>query len=193
MTIAKPLKPKACKACKTLFQPRSSWARACSVLCGLEIARKVSEKKSHAAAVADRKETRERLEAMKTIPQLLREAQVSFNVFIRERDRQAGYPCISSGRPLDWSGNGVDAGHFRSVGAAPHIRYNEDNCHAQSKHDNQYLSGNMGAYRVGLIARIGLERVQALECANFLHKWTREELIEIKRAYMAKLKELKGR
>jgi hypothetical protein len=103
----------------------------------------------------------------------------------------AGHPCISSGRPLDWSGNQTDAGHFRSVGSAPHLRFNEDNVHAQSKHDNQFLSGNAVEYRIGLIARIGLDRVEALESDNAARKWTIEELMQIRDEYRLKLKKLK--
>jgi len=130
--------------------------------------------------------------AIKKIAELIAEAQTSFNAWIRKRDQLAGYPCISSGKPLDWSGNAVDAGHWRSTGAASHLRFNQDNCHAQSKHDNRYLAGNAAAYRIGLIDRIGLERVEALEANNIAHKWTREELIEIKETYKKKLKELQN-
>lgn len=138
----------------------------------------------------DREDTKTRKEALKRIPDLIKEAQAAFNAFIRARDKQAGYPCISSGRPLDWSGNAVDAGHFRSTGAASHLRFNEDNCHAQSKHDNQYKSGNAVEYRIRLIERIGLQRVEALESDNQPKKWERDELIAIKAKYKAKLKEL---
>lgn len=140
---------------------------------------------------ADRAETARRKEAIKGIPELTREAQVAFNAFIRARDQVAGFPCISSGRPLDWSGNAVDAGHFRSTGAAPHLRFNEDNCHAQSKFDNQWRAGNAVDYRIKLIERIGLERVEALECNNQIKRWTKPELIEIRYRYRAKARELK--
>jgi hypothetical protein len=56
--------------------------------------------------------------------------------------------------------------------------------------DNQYLSGNAVDYRIGLIQRIGLERVEALENNNEVHKWTADELREIKAMYRAKLKQL---
>ena len=138
------------------------------------------QKQIRAAAKVERAETRRRKEAIKTIPQLTREAQLAFNAYIRARDQAAGHDCISSGRPLDWSGNAVDAGHYRSTGAAPHLRFNEDNCHAQSKHDNQFLAGNAIDYRIRLISRIGLERVEALEADNEIRKWTREELIAIR-------------
>jgi hypothetical protein len=138
----------------------------------------------------DRATDRARRRALATIPELIKEAQREFNWFIRERDRRAGVPCISSGRPLDWSGNGVDAGHYRSVGAASHLRFDERNCHAQSKHDNQYKSGNVVEYRINLIKRIGLEAVEALEADNRVHKWQRDELIAIRDLYRKKRKEL---
>lgn len=143
------------------------------------------------AAKVDKAETRQRKEAIKRIPDLTKEAQIAFNSFIRERDRQAGHACISSGRPLDWSGNQVDAGHYRSTGAASHLRFHEDNCHAQSKHDNKFLAGNAVEYRSRLIARIGLARVESLEANNTPVKWTRDQLREIRDTCRAKTKELK--
>lgn len=134
---------------------------------------------------------RKRKEALKTLPMLLKAAQRSFNAYIRERDKAAGHPCISSGRPLNWAGNDVDAGHYRSVGAAPHLRFNEANVHAQSKHDNQWKAGNVVDYRINLIARIGLPAVEALENNNVVHKWGRSEVIAIKAMYDRRTKQLK--
>ncbi len=139
----------------------------------------------------DRMAVREKLEKLKTRSQWMKEAQASFNEYRREVAKVNGYPCISSGRPLDWSGNNVDAGHYRSVGSAPHLRFDERNCHAQSKHDNRYLSGNAVDYRIGLIARIGLAAVEALEEDNEPRKYTISELKSIKAHYVAKLKELR--
>lgn len=152
---------------------------------------RAEEKKARMAAKVERAETRRRKEALKTAPDLIKEAQIAFNAFIRERDRQAGHACISSGRPLDWSGNAVDAGHYRSTGAASHLRFHEDNCHAQSKHDNQFLAGNAVDYRIRLVARIGLARVEALEADNQVRKWTRQELMAIRDEYRLKNKKLK--
>lgn len=160
--------------------------KACSAECGqthmeLEKARKL------------KRERQEGLAKLKKRSDYLKEAQRNFNAFIRERDRLAGYPCISSGRPLDWSGNAVDAGHYRSTGAAPHLRFNEDNCHAQSKHDNLWLAGNAVDYRIQLIKRIGLDRVEALECNDTPRKFSVDDLIAIKAHYAARTKELKAK
>ena len=47
-------------------------------------------------------------------------------------------------------------------------------------------------YRLGLIRRIGLARVENLESDNEPHKWSHAELIEIKAKYRAKRKALEG-
>lgn len=119
------------------------------------------------------------------------EAQAAFNAFIRARD--ADQPCISSGRPLqqEAAGGGFDAGHYRSIGSAPHLRFHEDNVHGQTKQDNRYLAGNAVDYRFGLIARIGLEAVEALEADNSYRKWSIDDLKAIKALYREKLKALK--
>lgn len=174
----------AIKACRTPFPPRSMTHKCCSEDCAAEHARLEREKK-------DRQERQKGLQALKTKRDYIKEAQVAFNAFVRLRDQLAGHACISSGRQLDWSGNAVDAGHYRSVGSAPHLRFNEDNCHAQSKHDNQWKSGNAVDYRLGLIARIGLARVEALESNNIVRKWTVEELIALRDHYRAKLRQMK--
>lgn len=151
-----------------------------------------ASKKVRADKKAERAQTRKRKEAIKTIPDLIKEAQHAFNVYIRERDKDK--PCISCGKPpkeiIEFQG-GRDAGHYRSVGSAGHLRYCEDNCHAQCVKCNQWKAGNAVDYRIGLIARIGQVRVEALEGDNTPHKWTREELIEIKEMYRRKLRELK--
>jgi hypothetical protein len=173
-----------CTVCTETFRPQRMGQRVCSPSCAAVQGAKDRQKQ-------ERKETRERKQALKTRSDWLKEAQIVFNQFVRLRDQLAGHACISSGRPLDWSGNAVDAGHFRSVGSAPHLRFNEDNCHAQSKHDNQYKSGNAIDYRIGLIARIGLARVEALEADQTPRHYTIEDLKRIKAEYRAKLRALK--
>ena len=186
---------RVCKTCRTRFTPELPGAITCGPACAESFAVSKNGKERKKAAIKkqaiERRADKVRKDAVKTIADLIRAAQTSFNAFIRERDKQAGHACISSGRPLDWSANSVDAGHYRSRGAAPHLRFNEANCHAQSKQENRYASGNVLGYRLGLIARLGLEAVEALECNNEIHKWQRDELIEIKTTYAAKTRELK--
>jgi hypothetical protein len=181
--IATTLKPKTCAHCETRFTPARPMQKVCSPTC--------ARRKVEADKKAEKESFKARKQAIETIPQLIKEAQHAFNAFIRLRDRMGAYPCISSGRPLDWSGNAVDAGHYRSVGAASHLRFDERNCHAQSKHDNQYKAGNVVEYRINLIKRIGLEAVESLEADNTTMKWDRDTLRQIKTIYRAKARDLK--
>jgi len=140
----------------------------------------------------ERAQDRKRREELKRIPDLVREAQAAFNRWIRKRDEKE--PCISCGAPPpDLSGlhAGRDAGHYRSTGAASHLRFHEDNCHAQCVKCNQWGAGRAVEYRIGLLAKVGAVRVESLESNNIPHRWTREELIAIRALYVSKLKTLK--
>lgn len=194
MTIErKPAKPKPCKnpACSASFVPQRLGQKVCSPKCGLAIKHVNEEKARKSLDQVGRADIKVRKEALKSRGDHMREAQQAFNEYIRTRDQAAGHLCISSGKPLDWSGNAVDAGHYRSVGSAPHLRFDERNCHAQSKQDNRFLSGNAVDYRIGLIARIGQEAVDELESDQSVRKYTVEEIKAIKAKYRAKTRELK--
>lgn len=178
-------KMKVCEGCGSMFMPRASFARACRLVCARKVVAK--DKKSEKDALKARKTKQE------TIPELIKAAQKAFNDFIRERDREK--PCICCGVPLGHhsgsTGGAFDCGHYRSRGAAGHLRFNEDNAHGQRKYCNRRKSGNAVEYRIGLIARIGEARVLALEADNVPHKWTHDELRKIQGTYKDKLKALK--
>lgn len=169
----------AVKGCVNRFQPRNMGHKVCGPECAAV----------HAAAERkrlDAKQTRERKAALKTRADHLKDAQAAFNAFIRERD--AALPCISCGRHHTGA---YDAGHFRSVGAQPALRFNEDNCHKQCVPCNQHNSGNAVEYRLGLVARIGAERVAFLEQEHAPAKYSIEDALSIKQHYRAKLRALK--
>lgn len=195
--MALPSKPRKCRntECRKMFQPVRCGQNTCSYECSVAVAEIVAAKsklkRDKAERIAQIASTKILRLKLKTKGEWMKEAQAAFNAYIRMRDQLAGHHCISSGQPLDWSGNNVDAGHYRSRGSAPHLRFDERNCHAQSKKDNSYLSGNAVDYRIGLIARIGLEAVESLESDQTPRKYTIDELRAIKSHYVAKLKELK--
>jgi Bacteriophage Lambda NinG protein len=159
---------------------------ACGSNCALELVAKTRAKLDK----ENRKADKIKRENLKTRSDYLKEAQIAFNRYVRLRD--AGRPCICCGRPLAETapGGSADAGHYRSVGSAPHLRFNEDNCHAQSKQCNRYGAGRAVDYRLGLIDRIGIARVEALEANKAVMKWTAAELIAIRDEYRAKAKQL---
>ena len=191
------MKPKTCKHCKTKYTPTMRMQVVCSPMCGLERARKKREAEAKAAKVAEKKVDRVKREAIKTIPQLIAEAQKEFNAFIRERDKDK--PCICCGQPLGFldggpgssTGGAFDCGHYRSTGSAPHLRFDERNAHGQRKHCNRYGAGRAVDYRIGLIQRLGVAAVEALEADNDVVKWDRDTLRQIKVIYRAKARQLK--
>lgn len=101
--------------------------------------------------------------------------------------RDADKSCISGG---EGHAGQRHAGHFRSVGSAPHLRFDERNCHGQCAHCNNWLSGNQLNYRAGLIERIGIEKVEQLENDNEPKHYTIDDIKQIKATYKAKCKEL---
>ena len=189
------MKPKKCKNCGKEFVPMRSTAVACSYPCAKAWVdarnQKLKEKTAKLAQKVERQITKERKEALKTRNDWIKETQVAFNAYIRERDKDK--PCICCNKPLGEAkhGGGYDAGHYRSTGSAPHLRFNEDNCHAQRKYCNQYGAGRAVDYRIGLCKRIGVERVESLEADQLPAKWTIDELKQIKQEYKDKLKRLK--
>ena len=85
----------------------------------------------------------------------------------------------------DWRGNGItgsgwDAGHYRSRGAAPHLRFHLLNIWRVCTRCNRELSGNIVEMRKGMVARLGEERVQALEHDQRERKYSVEDLQRIK-------------
>lgn len=185
-------KPKAakCAVCKGEYMRLRPLMKVCGPSCAITHAKAKNERKQAKEKAAERKVIREKLAAMETKPQLTRKAQAAFNAFIRARD--AGKPCISCGRPLSNEPNSYDAGHYRSVGSAPHMRFVETNCWAQCRHCNNYLSGNVVEYRNGLIERVGLAEVERLESDQTVRKYTREALIEIAKHYRAEARRLEA-
>ena len=181
---------KPCKVCQTPFTPTRPLQRVCGPTCALKHARSVAEKKQAKQEAKERKETRQKLQALQTKPQLVKKAQMAFNAFIRARD--AGKPCISCGKPLGSEPNSFDAGHYRSVGSAPHMRFVETNVHGQCKHCNNHLAGNHVAYRQGLIERVGQQEVERLERDQTTRHYTKEGLTELARQYRELTRNLKG-
>lgn len=159
-------------------------------VCGLRCSAKVGKRVRAAEKAKDRARRRE----LETIPELIRAAQKEFNAYIRERDKFK--PCICCGAGLA-AGNGstggdFDCGHYRSVGSASHLRFDERNAHGQTKRCNRYGAGRAVDYRIGLIGRIGRDAVEALEANNTPHKWTADELRAIRAEYKTKTKALKA-
>ena len=172
------MRQRKCKNCGNKYTPTMPLQTACSLRCAIEHGKVLASKK-------EAKETREKRKKIKSRAQWMKEAQSAFNKFIRVRD--AHYTCVSCGR---YHGGQYHAGHYRSTAACPELRFCESNVHKQCRPCNEFLSGNIVNYRAELIKRVGLSVVEWLEGPHEPKKYTIEELIEIKKEYTRKAKEL---
>ena len=171
-------KPKSCKVCKAKFEPRATTQVVCSWQCSIAYTNQEKAKR-------ERKEYREKKEKLKTLREWLGEAQVVFNRYIRELRKDM--PCVSCGKYRSV----YDAGHYRSVGAAPQLRFNENNVWPQCVPCNQHRSGNAVEYRIGLVKLIGADEVEKLENSNEMIKYSIDDAKNIKLKYNNKIKELR--
>ena len=186
-------KDKKCKAkgCGREFRPIRPMQCVCSPVCGLSVARAKREQAEAKKLKEQRKKDREKREGLKTRRDYLKDAQREFNRYIRLRD--AGRRCISCESELAREvvlGGGYDCGHFRSVGSAPHLRFDPRNAAGQCKKCNRYGAGRVVEYRKGLIDRHGTKFVDELEGDQSQRKYTIEDLKQIIATYRAKCKEL---
>ena len=120
------MRQKKCRYCKQPFTP----VLPMQVVCGIECAKAIAKSKREKVEKANDRQKREQL---KTRSQWMKEAQIAFNAYIRARD--ANKPCICCGADLvaEAVGGGFDCGHYRSVGSAPHLRFDERNANGQRK------------------------------------------------------------
>jgi hypothetical protein len=186
MTTGKTPKPKTCRICKSKYIPRNSLQIVCSLLCAIQHAKQQSERKQKQSEAEARREWNKRKADVKPLSHWMNMTQRAFNDYIRAKDEGCG--CISCGST---TATEYHAGHYRTTAAASQLRFDEDNCSLQCASCNVHHSGAITAYRINLIAKIGLERVLALENNNTPHRYTREELDTIRASYRAKLRELK--
>lgn len=177
--MVKQPKPKKCKVCKTSFTPDRPLQQVCNYQCAIELANDRKDRLERTRKAQVRRSDKERL---KTRADHLREAQAVFNSFIRERDK--GQPCISCKRHHNGQ---YHAGHYRSIGACPELRFEPDNVHLQCSVCNNHRSGNLIEYRINLAQKVGIERLSWLEGPHNPKKYTIDDIKAIKQAYKQRL------
>lgn len=168
-TTRKAGRPKKCKACKCVFTPSRPLQAACSIQCAIDLSQKKKREKP--------------VKREKTRQELIKLAQTVFNTYIRMRDDKL--PCISCQR--HHSGQ-YHAGHYRTTGSHPQLRFDELNVHKQCAPCNNHLSGNLIEYRKNLITKIGHDKLDWLEGSHDPKHYTIDELMTLSSAYRAKIK-----
>lgn len=152
----------------------------------------------------NRKKIAEKKKGLLTARDWTKKAQAAVNAYVRLRDKEK--PCISCSGTVEeieskqgWKVGGCwDAGHFRSRGAAGHLRFNTLNIHKQCKACNggsgkfSSKSESVGAaYRANLVEKIGMERVERLENDNEPKKFTIGYLQRLQKIFLKRARHLK--
>lgn len=118
----------------------------------------------------------------KSIAELKKEAQITFNLWIRQRDK--GLPCISCGKVKE-----LQAGHFFAVKGFDGLRFDEDNVNGECVHCNCFDESHLIGYSENLEKKLGKTAFENLKKRakeykrNIGFKWNREELENIKKQY----------
>ena len=177
------MRQKTCKVCKEKFQPERTFQSCCSIPHAIEyveIKKQEKRKKAH----------REQKRGIETVSQVLSKAEDAFRRYIRARDRlyyaKQGKPpeCFSCGN----NNPNIQycAGHYKTKGAYPEYRLDEENCHLQcNKRCNKELSGNINGtkdsygQKKGYVIRYGEEKAKEILARLEMHSTlnlTKDEL-----------------
>ncbi|AXH55478.1 recombination protein NinG [Pseudomonas ficuserectae] len=188
MLAAKLPRAKKCRVpeCGASFVPQKLGQAVCSPACAIIDAPRNQAKARKALAQVERSEIKVRKEKLKSRSDHMKDTQQAFNEWVRHRD--ASLPCVSCGRHHEGK---YDAGHYRTVGSNPALRFEPLNCHRQCSPCNTQLSGNIVNYRIELVRRIGVVNVEWLEGPHEPQKYTIEELKSMTAKYRALTRELK--
>lgn len=181
-----------CKICKVKYARQSNVLRPtctdhnCMTKYGLLLLENKKKKENRDKEKHEREQTKEMKAKLLTHKDYIKLFQTVFNTYIRLRDKDK--PCVSCRNPY---ADQYDAGHFIAT-TKQFLRFHEDNVHGQCRKCNRYMVGNIIPYRIELINRIGIERVEWLESnAHRNLELSIPEIQEQIRIYKQKIKELK--
>lgn len=179
----------AARQCADYMQKRGFCNVECATQCGLELA---EEKRL--------KDIRKVMNPNPPKPKRKSQTELTQQVFNRMiRLLDDGKPCISCGRSQ--CGTFWDAGHYRSVGSCPEIRFDARNCHIQGSGCNRAnrrpdKNNAKGAetiaqeYEARLRDRYGDSMVDWLNGPHEMPRWRDDDLRALRRVFAAECRRL---
>ena len=171
-----------CKNCGTSFEKKRPLQSCCDPICAWEWVKKLKEKKEKREWTSRKKEL---IEKTKTLTDYKKDLQTLVNKFVRLTKEKE---CISCKKDLN--GLKFDAGHYRTVGSNPALRFETLNIWPQCVKCNRDLHGSLIEYRINLVKKIGVEKVEWLESEHPPKKYTVQELKDLAKHYKAEIKKL---
>jgi hypothetical protein len=178
------------KSCRQWFYPVRNGQVVCCFECASAVRKKQAEKARETARAKTEARQRKTSETkpLHSLQHWIELTERAVNNICRETALANGEGCISCGtlRALVWH-----AGHYRTTAAAGHLRFNRININLQCDECNVQKSGNIKAYRAGLVEKYGEPAVLELENDNTPHRWTEDELEKIRFAALADMRAMK--
>ncbi len=151
-------------------------------------------KAARMAAKVERASIKARKEAIKPRAKWLAECQAIVNRYVRLLALSRGEGCYTCGAtPEQKFGGTYDAGHFRSVGSAPHLRYWIPQIKLQCIPCNRHKGGMALAFRERLVRDHGDEWVNRLEAMQHIAKFDVGYLKRLKAVMTKKVRRLEKR
>lgn len=191
-STVKPVKLKKCKACRDPFIPTLPLQSVCNWECAKVLIEIMREKAKAMDAKVARTALKEGRVALKSRKDHEGEAKSAVQLYARLRDTIAGLGCVSCGKPANW--NGIWHGsHYMQAGSRSATRYNLWNINKACNQCNIFKGGAPTSYRVALITKIGLNKVEWLEQQTHVVKHSIEYMQRIKRIFNRKARILKKR
>ena len=192
--------------CGATFTPLRAGQKVCGPKCALAMAPVNQERARKAIDQRERREIKVRKEKLRSHGDFIQDATKAVQAYRRLYELSIGSGCISCGKSQaeieaaqGWKTGGAwDGGHYLGKGARPELRLLEQNIWLQCKACNggsaKYARKGESVrtgFRLGLIERIGLEAVEALEADQAPRRYTIEDLKAITAKYRAMTRELK--
>ena len=169
------MKDKKCRYCKEKFTPFNTLQPFCFKEECIKKHNQITKEKKQKKAKKEFKENDKST--------LLKLAQTIVNKYVRLRDLNK--PCIS----CEHIGKRqIHAGHYRPMGNNQQLRFYTLNIFAQCSICNNYLSGNLANYRLNLIKKLGLEKVELIESNQERGNYTVEYLQRLIKVFRKKIK-----
>lgn len=187
-------KPVKCKApgCGKFFVRFKMEQKACSIPCSIIVGRITAAKQAERVAREDRKQTKEKLESLKSISRLESDCRDIVQKIARIRDRFDG--CISCHMGPDYRGQ-WHGSHYRAHGACSSLQFHLWNIHKSCAQCNLYKGGNKEGYIAGLLAKpgYGRERLEWLDSQPKSKRFDREYLMRFKKVMGKRMRRMERR
>lgn len=185
-------KPKTCKTCREKYTPRTPMQVACGIPCALALLEKTKAAQKAKQQRQERAQDKVKKESMQPAKYWKAKAKKAMHLYVRLRDE--GKPCASCDTiliRLGRAGGDYDAGHFRSVGSAKHLEFDERNIFGQCKHCNDFMKGNQLEYERRLRLLKGDAYVEELKADQSPRHYKVADFQAIESHYKTAVKQLK--